>query len=1444
MDNQTRSVPVGITDADAFFKIGEDLSGSYRLLADIDFQGGNLTPIGVSSKPFTGELDGGGFCLKNFKISSTAANTGIFGYASKASFRNLRIENAQVSSTNLYTGVLAGCADQCRIEAVCITGVTLSGGNVTGALAGLITGGSAVDCMVKGTVTGGNQTGGLSGYAIADAVLMRCCADAEVSGKSHVGGLIGQMTASLTDCYALGQAKSVTNHNYTGGIAGYGTKGSILNCFAACGASQNSRGIIGYFDGATVIEKSYFDSLARGVLLSATENAAKLTTALVRKKFFEGWDFENVWEIDEGVSYPYLRSSGRPDKTALLPKFMSSGSGTKEDPYLADYAEALELVSYEPAGCYKLAAEIDLEGRAFTPIGNSSVPFTGRCDGDGHTVKNLRINTTLTAVGFFGTTDSAEIRNLRLESAEVKTSMSYAGLLAGNMKGGRITACCASGKVSAKTHVGVLAGCADGDISDSYVMGSVTSTSGSAYAGGAVGYYAAGTMKNCYAVCQVSRGGNGIACATSASAVKDSYFDLLVAAGRSTDKYNTGKLTMSMMCRELYENWDFGTVWDIREGSSYPFLRCFGKPDEEITVPDGISGLGTEENPYLITKPEAFKYIPYDMSAYYKLACDLDLGGATVTPVGSIETPFTGCFDGDGYAVKNFKVNGRNYMGLFGYTKNAVLKRLRAEDAEISTDASYAGILVGYVKEGSVSECCATGSIKGKAYIGGLIGSATGAQARDCHASAIVEPISNGRAIGGLLGFTDTSTIENCYAACRVGKGGYGFAYVYTSAPGTTTSSYFDSLSEPDAVSDSWNRGKLTGPLVRKDFFKDWDFETIWDITDGEAYPRLRCMRTVKEITPAPYPAVSGFGTPESPYLVDRAETLALIKHEFSGCYKLVCDLDLTGAAVSPIGSDTAPFTGVFDGDGYAVSNFSVASAANYTGLFGYVKEGEIKNLKIRDAEILQTGIGYFTGALAGSLDHSSVEFCGADRVTVSGTEYTGGLAGRVYGGSVKSCFFGESCSVSGTSLVGGLVGLASSPAKVSLCCSAASVLGDSYTGGLIGELETEACDCCCTGNVTSRSENSYTGGLIGFANKASVRNCYASCAVSKNGSGLIYVHASTPVTNSYFNSDLTGVSEPAAQARTSAQLLQKETFAGWDWEDIWQQKEGAYPHLRSLELIVREPFDLGFHSLTGFSAAITWPQIEGAGEYELLYQDQRITSQEVEIAVTGLLPDTEYTFHVRANLGAALWLSSKPLKIRTRALFLNGSHGAGKSDDSAALTWEPAEDAAGYEIRYNGELAKTDTNAFTLGGLSQDTPYVVRIKALLEGGAVQTSAPFMINLYTLDPQTEYASEFIEKCEGQTWFLDEMQNLLWLRGKSLNTIASVSDFDTVYGIELTGRGINGRIPAAIGELRKLKYLYLANNNLSGPLPEELDSLNELIEMDLSGNHFTENKEDN
>lgn len=63
-------------------------------------------------------------------------------------------------------------------------------------------------------------------------------------------------------------------------------------------------------------------------------------------------------------------------------------------------------------------------------------------------------------------------------------------------------------------------------------------------------------------------------------------------------------------------------------------------------------------------------------------------------------------------------------------------------------------------------------------------------------------------------------------------------------------------------------------------------------------------------------------------------------------------NIDLNSVVISPIGTQNSPFQGEFDGQGYDISNLTIASGQNHQGLFGYVSGGVIENVDLVNVDV------------------------------------------------------------------------------------------------------------------------------------------------------------------------------------------------------------------------------------------------------------------------------------------------------------------------------------------------------------------------------------------------------------------------------------------------------------------------------------------------------------
>lgn len=190
-------------------------------------------------------------------------------------------------------------------------------------------------------------------------------------------------------------------------------------------------------------------------------------------------------------------------------------------------------------------------------------------------------------------------------------------------------------------------------------------------------------------------------------------------------------------------------------------------------------GTGTSDDPYLIFTAEQLNEIGAnfreDWDKHFKLMADIDMGvytGNAFKIIGSSNNnAFRGVFDGNGKKIWNLTYTNtrRDYAGLFGYIKgdSVEIKNVGLVSPRIDVGTgSYVGALVGYVNEGTVTNCYATAvSISGAKRAGGLIGYASDGNITNCNVKG--GSVLADEDAGGLAGYNDAE-IENCHASCLV----------------------------------------------------------------------------------------------------------------------------------------------------------------------------------------------------------------------------------------------------------------------------------------------------------------------------------------------------------------------------------------------------------------------------------------------------------------------------------------------------------------------------------------------------------------------------------------------------------------------------------------------------------------------------------------------------
>lgn len=320
-DGSSKSDPCVITRLKQLPKINDNQSGHYALGSDIDaaptrgwHAGMGFDPIGG----FSGSLDGRGHTITGLFIDRPdQQNVGLFGSVSSdtASIENIALTDVRITGGNL-TGALAGTFGA-TIRNASSTGRVI-GKNDTGGLVGRNEGAIATSYSTS-AVTGNTAVGGLAGRSIGGDI-ETSYSTGTVTGHERVGGLVGMASGtggagSVTNAYSL---SPVTGANHVGGLIG--TLGSYLTTSYSTGlvtatdaTSSNVGGAIGSLNQGQATESVYWDRDTSEQLTSrgGLQVQGRSTDEMKERATFTGWDFTDVWTINEGANYPDLNNNPR-----------------------------------------------------------------------------------------------------------------------------------------------------------------------------------------------------------------------------------------------------------------------------------------------------------------------------------------------------------------------------------------------------------------------------------------------------------------------------------------------------------------------------------------------------------------------------------------------------------------------------------------------------------------------------------------------------------------------------------------------------------------------------------------------------------------------------------------------------------------------------------------------------------------------------------------------------------------------------------------------------------------------------------------------------------------------------------------------------------------------------------------------------------------------------
>lgn len=292
-----------------------------------------------------------------------------------------------------------------------------------------------------------------------------------------------------------------------------------------------------------------------------------------------------------------------------------------------------------------------------------------------------------------------------------------------------------------------------------------------------------------------------------------------------------------------------------------------------------------------------------------------------------------------------------------------------------------------------------------------------------------------------------------------------------------------------------------------------------------------------------------GSGTSEDPFIISCDFHLFLLQRTVNdengrrkyllpdACFRQVADIDMERVDYYsdsrygwiPIGSKvTMPFEGVYDGNGFSVTNLRIIREETVgVGLFGFVRNGVIRNMKIVNAEVNGfSGVAALVGSVitSGSThDASVVKNCIIEDSKITSLDRGYGTSGVVGILDSRAILWLDSCKISGTTNIigsygtGGMLGAGhkGSFVQATYCKNEGLGIEGRYTGagGVIGISDTLLAYACVNrvpvkGASAMMSERGAlgTGGIVGGSGPGVLAMCenYAQISGMTGVGGII----------------------------------------------------------------------------------------------------------------------------------------------------------------------------------------------------------------------------------------------------------------------------------------------------------------------------------------------------
>lgn len=361
---------------------------------------------------------------------------------------------------------------------------------------------------------------------------------------------------------------------------------------------------------------------------------------------------------------------------------------------------------------------------------------------------------------------------------------------------------------------------------------------------------------------------------------------------------------------------------------------------------------------------------------------------------------------------------------------------------------------------------------------------------------------------------------------------------------------------------------------------------------------------TVNESVPDGYTAIT------------NAQELLAVRDNLEGKYILMNDVNAESVSEwKPLGDKDAPFKGVFNGNGYTISNITITDYANSTaGLFGVIENAIVANVCVENINITINRpyqVTYNVGGVTGIARNSHILNCSAYGnidITSGGTLYVGGISGYIAGDSmVANCMNNSSIKATGElsdealsmgmvkAHIGGIAGIMQIGGTIKRSVNQGSIVitprHNVFTGGICGSALYNApiSDCAniaditvmgtaTAGGICGQSHsitNSYNTGLISLekviatkygAIAGTTQFDFSDATISPLPENAVFA----TVSNCYYIDTYTaaignadGGDVSTVKALSADEIKNQSSFEGFDFTKVWTIPQNAPPTLK-----------------------------------------------------------------------------------------------------------------------------------------------------------------------------------------------------------------------------------------------------------------------------------------